>query len=135
MEKFFLKAEIVIVVILVAIQGYIFYSEYEKTEYADTGKQMFEETYLYLYDELTVTIEGNTDGIRILKNGEYVDKESQKTYNMIIKENDLIEVENYRTKEPCVIRISLKSGVFDPKYYVDIFDFTGGKVTAGRFVH
>ena len=135
MERFLYRTGIVLTVILIAVQGYIFYDGYEKTEYSDRGKVMTEETYLFAHDELTISVAGDLKNAVLYKNGEAVARNFGEAYTISVRENDLLQLKADEEEEiGAIVTLSLLNGVFDEKYYVKDFDFFGGFVTIGRFV-
>lgn len=134
MERFWFKFGIFLVAVVLVIQGYVFFREYENTEYADGGREMSEETYLYPFDQLTVAVHGELDDLQLLKNGEVIRRTLSEPFQFEVRENDLIEVKAKANGKSAVIELKLEQGIFDPRYYVDLFDFEGGQVTAGRFI-
>ena len=145
MERSVFKIGLLLVTIVVILQVFVFYEEYEKFDYAPhTGVLMKEDTYLYVYDELTIESLGEVllEDLVIYKNGEIIARGLNMTRTLTVKEKDLIEIsldkKHFSNDEQGIvsveIRLSLRDKLFNEKFYVDCFDYSGGRVTIGRFI-
>ncbi len=138
MERKIQKITFALVAILLVVQGYLFFKEYDGGVYASQGEKMSETTWLYATDELILQVIGELPGdFQILKNGEplAVRPDADGIYRVAVKQHDLIALSGAEESGALAeIRVTLKNGVFQEEYYADVFDYTGGRVTVGWFI-
>ncbi len=139
MERNIRKITFALVAILLVVQGYLFFKEYDGVAYASQGEKMSETTWLYARDTLMLEVTGQLPkDFQILKNGEplAVEPDAGGCYVLEVKQHDLIEISGTAegSNAWAEIRVTLKNGVFQEKYYADVFDYAGGSVTIGWFI-
>lgn len=138
MESVVRKITFALVAILVMVQGYLFFEEYDAVAYATQGEKMSESTWLYERDTLFLQVTGVLPSdFQVLKNGEKISLQPDKNgnYALEVKTYDLIEISGMQgTGALAEIKVWVEKGVFQEKYYADTFDYTGGRVTIGWFV-
>ena len=56
-------------------------------------------------------------------------------YTLEVREYDLIAIEGSQLIDATAeITVKMEKGIFQEKFYADVFDYTGGSVTVGWFV-
>lgn len=138
MERTVRNITFTLVAVLLAVQGYLFYKEYDGVAYASGGEQMSETTWLYATDEITIRTAGVLpQDFQIWKNGErlILQPDDSGAYIFTVKQHDLVELTGTDGNGALAeIQVTLRHGVFQESYYADVFDYTGGRVTVGWFV-
>ena len=137
MEKTCLKIGLFLIAVVVGIQTHIFLSWHDGREYSGSGAHMAENTWLFNYDELTISVRGYEDfgDVWLYRNGERVVEILNEPHTITVNENDLMQLKAAANNEDSVeVRLDLKYNVFDERFYVDLFDFHGGEVIVGRFI-
>lgn len=138
MERTVRKIAFTLVIILLVVQGYLFYKHYHEEAYASQGEQMSETTWLYARDQLHLQVKGQLPAdFRILKNGEALalQPDAQGNYSLEVREYDLVALGgSLEAGTAAEITVKLKKNIFQEKFYADVFDYVGGSVTVGWFV-
>ena len=138
MERTVRKIAFTLVIILLVAQGYLFYKQYHEEAYAAQGEQMSETTWLYAKDTLHLQVKGQLPAdFFVLKNGEplALQPDANGNYTLEVREYDLIAIEGSQLIDATAeITVKMEKGVFQEKFYADVFDYTGGSVTVGWFV-
>lgn len=138
MERTVRKIAFTLVIILLVAQGYLFYKQYHEEAYATQGEQMWETTWLYAKDTLHLQVKGQLPAdFSVLKNGEplALQPNAQGNYILEVREYDLIAIEGSQLIDATAeITVKLEKGVFQEKFYADVFDYAGGSVAVGWFV-
>ena len=132
----FFKLGMFLLAALLTVQSAIFLREYDGAEYAGEGVKMEEETYLYVYDEMTVQVGTNPKlkNLTLYKNGEIIAGNLNEPYTIRVKENDLIQMSADITEQSVIVRVFLKNNLFDEKFYASVFEYNGGDVTLGMLI-
>ena len=139
-----------LIAVVIGIQTYVFINWHDGREYSGDGEHMTENTWLFRYDRLTVSVQGEDDfgEVWLYRNGERVEEILNEAHSLNVKENDLIQLKSVGSEVPADIenlhdtenlrsvevQLEIQYNIFDSRFYVDLFDFHGGTVTVGRFI-